>query len=409
MRHTLILFVLGLTACFAPSAVGQPWVQSTGPVNVKCLAATGDTIFAGAQTGLYLSPDNGQTWTSDGFDSSSLEALAIFEGKVFAGTSNAGLFVSTDKGLTWTPDTTGFNGTLNINSLAVSAPNLVAATSTGLFVSTDRGISWAQSLQVPYPSSLMADGSNVYAIDIAEQDFCASSDRGMHWTIVKPLPGYIYSLAALDGDIFAALGTGGGVVRSTNTGVSWEPAESGAFDSLVGMPEFNCHYLLTYGQNLFMASDYGIFLTTDTGAYWTNETDTFQTQPGTGQFYVNTVLPWNGNLWAGTLDSLWLCPLSKLIGLSSIRESPASSESLTVYPNPFTDKTTITISPSESGVAEISMVNLLGEEVTRIYDGELSTDECTFTWEPNGLSAGMYECIVRMNGTSQELPLLLER
>src|ERR1700722_9998712 len=111
MKHSLLFAsVFLLTFFFTPGAHGQsPWMETMGPSNVKCFVASGDTIFAGGQSGLYLSPDNGQTWVSDGFDSASIPTMVIFDGKCFVGTSGSGLFVSTNDGATWAPDTTGLN------------------------------------------------------------------------------------------------------------------------------------------------------------------------------------------------------------------------------------------------------------------------------------------------------------
>jgi flagellar hook assembly protein FlgD len=86
------------------------------------------------------------------------------------------------------------------------------------------------------------------------------------------------------------------------------------------------------------------------------------------------------------------------------------------YPNPFTQSTTITFSSPESGQAEVTIVNLLGTEVARLFSGELAAGEHTFTWDAAKSIAydaaaprGMYECIMRMNGSTQEIPVMLTR
>ncbi len=420
MKHSLLFaFVLVLSFCSASHAQSNPpWVETTGPSNIKCFAASGDTIFAGSAAGLYLSPDNGTTWISDGLNSLAVFSLAAFDGKVFAGTSGSGLFISTNSGVSWKPDTNGLNGATEISSLVTCAPNMVAATSNGLCVSTDGGATWTQEQSLPRASGLATDGTNVYATAIANSDFYASTDRGVNWTVVSTtVPTFIYSLAVLDGDIFAALGSGGGIIRTTNGGLNWEPVNNGAFDSLL-TPEFNCHFLLAYGQNLFMASNDGIYLSTDTGLFWALETDTLESQPGTGTFFVNSLLVWNEQLWAaaGTLegvipgadDSIWVCPLSGLIGSSSVTTAQPST-SFSTFPNPFTQSTTINFSTDKSGLAEVSVVNVLGTPVARIFTGPLEPGTYMFTWDASGLAAGMYECIVSMNGKMQEVPIMIAR
>ncbi len=58
-------------------------------------------------------------------------------------------------------------------------------------------------------------------------------------------------------------------------------------------------------------------------------------------------------------------------------------------------------------------MNLLGEEVSRLFEGELAAGEHTFTWEPGvgpaaPRHAGVYWCEVRMNGRVQRAGMVVE-
>ena len=58
----------------------------------------------------------------------------------------------------------------------------------------------------------------------------------------------------------------------------------------------------------------------------------------------------------------------------------------------------------------ISIVNLLGEQVARLFSGVLGAGEHSFLWgTPTGMPAGTYECLVRMNGQVEALPVVLIR
>jgi hypothetical protein len=49
-------------------------------------------------------------------------------------------------------------------------------------------------------------------------------------------------------------------------------------------------------------------------------------------------------------------------------------------------------------------------EVTRLFSGELDAGEQhTFTWNPVAMPDGMYECLLRMNGQVEKLPMVLVR
>ena len=78
--------------------------------------------------------------------------------------------------------------------------------------------------------------------------------------------------------------------------------------------------------------------------------------------------------------------------------------------NSLSQSTTLSFTPETSGYADVSIVNLLGVEVAHLFSGELAAGEHSFEWsKPTGLPDGMYECLVRMNGRVETLPVVLAR
>ena len=102
-------------------------------------------------------------------------------------------------------------------------------------------------------------------------------------------------------------------------------------------------------------------------------------------------------LWEITIDGRIVRQLTFLpqapSGVVSAAIS-ASAPSVTSYPNPFSQSTTITFSSQDEGYADISIVNLLGAEDARIFDGELTSGTHTFSWNAIGAPPGMYECVI---------------
>jgi hypothetical protein len=94
---------------------------------------------------------------------------------------------------------------------------------------------------------------------------------------------------------------------------------------------------------------------------------------------------------------------------SSVAQTPPSPPEIQSYPNPFTLSTTITFSSRDEGFADVTVVNLLGEQVARIFSGELAAGEHSFSWDANGMPPGMYECIVRINGHVQRVSMIYTR
>jgi hypothetical protein len=54
----------------------------------------------------------------------------------------------------------------------------------------------------------------------------------------------------------------------------------------------------------------------------------------------------------------------------------------------------------------VTIVNLLGAEVARLFSGELGAGKYSFSWDAINAQAGMYECVVRAGGAMQRIPIL---
>ena len=78
------------------SGLGYPSIQS--------LAVSGGALFAGTVHGVFLSTDNGASWTAvnSGLTDTSILSMAVGGGNVFAGTDSGGVFLTTNNGETWT-------------------------------------------------------------------------------------------------------------------------------------------------------------------------------------------------------------------------------------------------------------------------------------------------------------------
>ncbi len=159
----------------------------------------------------------------------------------------------------------------------------------------------------------------------------------------------------------------------------------------------------TFDGNLFVGIAGGVFLSTDSGANWINTGSGLTSIYGT---QIHALIVSSTNLFAGTDDdSAFRCSLSEILGSSAVTNVPSTSLLITSYPNPSTSSVSISFSCSESSVGEVSIFNMLGAEVARLYVGEFAAGEHSFTWDAGGATAGMYECVVHMNGNVQRVPL----
>jgi len=144
------------------------WIQTNGPYGgtIYCFAVNGSNLFAGTFGGVFLSTNNGTSWTAvnTGLTNTSVLSLAVNGSNLFAGTLG-GVFVSTNNGTSWTAASTGLTNNI-VRSFAVNGSNLFAGTQGGVFLSTNNGTSWT-AVNTGLPSTtvyaLTVNGSNLFA------------------------------------------------------------------------------------------------------------------------------------------------------------------------------------------------------------------------------------------------------
>jgi hypothetical protein len=98
---------------------------------------SGSNIFAGTDRGVFLSTDNGTSWTAvnSGLkdrDTTNVLSLAVSGSNIFAGT-DSGVFHSTNNGTSWTAISSGLPANSTITALAISYSNIFAGTKSGVW------------------------------------------------------------------------------------------------------------------------------------------------------------------------------------------------------------------------------------------------------------------------------------
>jgi photosystem II stability/assembly factor-like uncharacterized protein len=145
------LFLIFLFTCFSFTILKSQWEPCNNGMPggiVYCIAISGNNIFIGtAHCGVFLSTDNGNTWTNKYpslSHTSAINSLAISDNNIFAGTDD-GVLLSTDNGDSWTDKNSGLPLNPPIYSLAISRNNIFTGTyGGGVFLSTDNGNSWTK-------------------------------------------------------------------------------------------------------------------------------------------------------------------------------------------------------------------------------------------------------------------------
>ncbi len=264
-----------LFAIFSLSSKAQWQYTGLDSTDVFSLASKGeDTIFAGTNRGMYLSPNNGRTWTSLGLvDSATVTTIAIIGNNIFAGTWGSGLYISANNGTTWTSGTS--LACDDIDQLAVIGDNVLGATFCDTYLSSNYGHTWSDiHNDLPfytYITSFGVSGSNLWAGTQGSGVFY-SSDQGLHWTAKNnnfsdtTMAGDTTEVDAfaIEGDSVYVGTYGSGVFFSPDLGNTWSREDTGITD--LGI---NANAMAVKGKYLFAGTTYqGVILSENNGHLW---------------------------------------------------------------------------------------------------------------------------------------------
>ncbi|HTX18840.1 MAG TPA: T9SS type A sorting domain-containing protein [Bacteroidota bacterium] len=157
---------------------GTTWSAASSGLtdtNITALAAIGAHVFAGTKSGVFISSDNGTSWSKAVLDVPASNVAALSAGPdgiggttIYAGTP-AGVYSSSTIGGGWRAINSGITN-LGIGALVANGANVYAGTASGLFLSTNYGTSWSPrdtgltaGTPGPYITAMAADGKNIFA------------------------------------------------------------------------------------------------------------------------------------------------------------------------------------------------------------------------------------------------------
>ena len=101
LRYVFLFYAVLL---LHPGTLHAQWIQTNGPYGgyIQCFAVSGTNLFAGTGGGgVFLSTNNGTSWTQTGYTNPFVNALTVSGTNLFAGTG-VGVFLSTNNGTSWT-------------------------------------------------------------------------------------------------------------------------------------------------------------------------------------------------------------------------------------------------------------------------------------------------------------------
>ncbi len=165
------IFAGTLNNVYKTSDGGANWTYSgTGLFNATKLVGNSTNLFAGFSNdgGISVSGDNGANWSAPTLSTYPIRALAVNGNNLFAASSDT-IFLSTNNGATWTQVSNG----ISINnkwtlSIIFDGNRVIAGTrGGGVYISDNNGTSWTfVGTGLPlgsYVNKMVISGNNIFA------------------------------------------------------------------------------------------------------------------------------------------------------------------------------------------------------------------------------------------------------
>jgi hypothetical protein len=411
LRSTVLVLILAAVTAAGPASAQWTRVAEIPATTIFSVWANGDTIAAGADTVAYISTDAGATWRQSGRlapDVTTIQAVRMRNGRLYAGTQGQGVFVSDDLGATWLDFNQGLvggfaNSQLLIADLLIQGDSLYAATAgAGAWVRNLTSGTWTR-----FGDFEAFEASSMQAIAAGGSRLLASA--GFNGQVFFRDPGQPdWTESLLENVMFApglapltAIWTGHAWVEGTNIGVFTSALGQSPWtfvDLGLGRPILAASLALR-GHDVFGSFTNGnsaIATSHDDGATW-QVLDRLQ-----GIVVVNIAIA-GDMLYAGHFpDGLWR---------RSLATEPAEPPSIGLRfairgSQPIRDAARFSFDLPDPGRVIIDVFDVAGRHSSRPLDASMSAGPHEVPWSAGDLASGIYFARLRVGRRTEAIRLI---
>lgn len=233
--------------------------------NVQQVIISGSTAYAATGAGVFISATSPIAWSAQntGLVADTINALAVFENKLVAGTLKSGLYSSDLSSISWTEINTSFNN-LKTYALYANGNLIIAATEKGVYVSRNLAGSYKLCnkglLDSLHVNCLAFAGTTLFAG--TKKGLFQSADTGQTWQSTD-IAGYVTSLLVNNNKLY--------LTTNSNTAVYMTPLSSNNWTLLNSGFQSNTTIisLIGYGDDVYAGTDIeGVYVLKSGAPIW---------------------------------------------------------------------------------------------------------------------------------------------
>ena len=382
----------------------QTWKKVYGPFGEDIegmLADRSGHVFGGSDTGSWASSNDGDTWYRDSSGMTAPDQFCYVEmqsGLLLAGTEDGGIFRSSDFGVHWSACSNGIGDTASVKGLICTKKQELFASIPlhGIFYSSDSGNSWsARNTGLPsldvLPLTLAPNGDIYVGLTGA---IARSTDDGLHWQSV-------YTLDASDEVLGLGADSSGTIFATTfHARVLLSNDESNTWKDIGPTKHDAVECIAVQGNQLFIGTyGSGVYRSRDIGNTWTPISDGLT---GNDLYVFSEAITPNGYLFAGTLSASIFRTALPLSSVKEIREQQNSALSVRYDRS---DRLKVTLHSAQDGNIELSIVDVAGREISRIYSGFERMGEHAFSVDRKGFAHSAAFVVLRTQEGNYATPV----
>ena len=400
---------------FVSNDNGKNWKSINSPLEFyrgNSIILKDNKLLTATNRGICQSTDNGKTWSnisSIDIITNGTYSVESFDNTLYAGSHGNGVYLSKDNGITWTLSNKGIEYS-QVNCFAYDKTNLYVGTKYGLFSSKiDEHYYRLLGSSAEFKKniySVVLDGSNLY---VGTNDgLFVSLDSGTSWKLLGAgsTPSFeVYSIHKYNSTVF--LGTSLGIYKLSDDRTNYILVNNSAVENKA------IRSITDYESILYAGSLKGeILSSSDNGNNWV----ALEARILTDQ--LNQIVVTDSTIFASAYNGIWKLSFKKAQETTDTIETkpelPSEFSLSQNYPNPFNPETTIEYTipanvKGETAKVTLKVYDLLGREVATLVD-EFKTAgsyNSRFSIRNYQLTSGIYFYRLQAGNYSETKKLIL--